>query len=123
MIPDESPTVLHLAHLIRDAVLAAVEQARAELRAKVRGMADDAAFDRGYDEGVKAATRQVGEAAGIAAVTIERALDREGAIGGMTEVAMRAGAERRRLADVFREGLADARARYAAEADTVAPAP
>lgn len=123
MIPDESPTALHAAHLVRDAVLAAVSEARDRLRSRVRGMADDAAFVRGYDEGVKAATRVVGVEAGVCLGLILRDLDREGAIGGMTEVAQRAGAERQRLADMFTEGLAEARARYADEGGTVALAP
>lgn len=123
MIPDESPTALHIAHLVRDAVRAAVSEARDRLRSRVRGMADDAAFVRGYDEGVKAATRQVGHAGGVPVAQIERTIDREAAIGGMVEVAQRAGAERQRLADMFTEGLAEARARYADEGGTVALAP
>lgn len=118
MIPDESPTVLHVLHLYRDAVLAAVSEARDRLRSRVRGMADDAAFVRGYDEGVKAATRQVGHAGGVPVAQIERTIDREAAIGGMVEVAALVATRRRRQAEV----LAETRDRLHGR-DTVAPAP
>lgn len=114
MIPVAEParpydTIAHVLGLVADKVAVRARLIRDGVRAMAHGMADDAALGRGYDEGVKAAARMIGQAGGVDRLQVERILDRDGALGGMVEIADNVTAERKRLAEVFGEDQADAR--------------